>query len=138
MTKLVVDASAAASWLLASQATTPALDLLDRLGAFEPIAPHVFQWEIGNLLVRQTRREPGFDLREAFAVLDTLNITLAPAVGKEKIRSLTSVAAARGLSLFDAGYLWLAMKIDGAVASRDSGLLGAASAAGLPVFDLRD
>lgn len=138
MTKLIVDASAAASWLLASQATPSALDMLDRLAAFEPIAPHVFRWEIGNLLVRQSRREPGFDLREAFAVLDSFNIALEPPIGKEGIRSLAFVAAARGLSLFDAGYLWLAMKIDAAVASRDGGLLGAANAAGLPVVDLRD
>ena len=136
--KLIVDASAAASWLLASQATPLALDLLDRLGTFEPIAPQVFQWEVGNLLVRQTRREPGFELREAFAVLDSFNISLAPPAGKDEIRSLASVAATRGLSLFDAGYLWLAMKIGGAIASRDGGLLDAAINAGLPVFDLRD
>lgn len=136
--KLIVDASAAASWLLASQATPLALDLLDRLGTFEPIAPQVFQWEVGNLLVRQSRRDPGFDMREAFAVLDSFNIALAPPAGKDAIRSLASVAATRGLSLFDAGYLWLAMKIGGAIASRDGGLLDAAINAGLPVFDLRD
>ena len=137
MTKLVVDASAAASWLLASQATKSALELLDRLGSYEPTAPQVFQWEVGNLLVRQTRREPGFDLGEAFAILDSFNIALAPPAGKADIRTLASVAATRGLSLFDAGYLWLAMKIDGTVASRDGGLLEAANAAGLHVFDLR-
>lgn len=135
--KLIVDASAAASWLLASQATQPATELLDRLMAFEPVAPHVFQWELGNLLVRQTRRKPGFDLTGAFAVLDRFNITLAPPIGREGVRVLAHIAAARGLSLFDAGYLWLAMQVDGAVASRDSSLLDAATAAGLPVFDLR-
>jgi predicted nucleic acid-binding protein len=136
--KLIVDASAAAAWLLASQATPAALDLLDRLAAHEPVAPDAFQWEIGNLLVRQTRREPGFDLGEAFSVLDSFNIGLAPPPAKKEIRALASIAAARGLSLFDASYLWLAMKIDGGVASRDADLLAAATAAGLPVFDLRD
>ena len=136
--KLIVDASAAASWLLASQATPSATELLVGLGAFEPSAPHVFQWEIGNLLVRQTRREPGFSLNEAFAVLDSFRITLAPPTGRDAVRALAGIAAPRGLSLFDAGYLWLAMQTDGAVASRDAGLLAAALAAGLPVFDLRD
>ena len=136
--KLIVDASAAASWLLASQSTTPAKDLLDRLGAFETSAPHVFQWEIGNLLVRQTRRDPGFRLNEAFAVLESFRITLAPPTGRDAVRALVGFAAARGLSLFDAAYLWLAMQTEGAVASRDAGLLAAATAAGLPVFDLRD
>lgn len=138
MTKLIIDASAAASWLLASQATRSATELLERLGDFEPGAPYVFQWELGNLLVRQTRREPGFDLREAYGVLDSFKIMLAPPVGRDDIRALAAIAAARGLSLFDAGYLWLAMQTDGIVASRDGGLLAAATAAGLPVFDLRD
>ncbi|MDI6623689.1 MAG: type II toxin-antitoxin system VapC family toxin [Brevundimonas sp.] len=136
--KLIVDASAAASWLLASQATPSSTELLDRLGAFEIAAPHIFQWEIGNLLVRQTRRQPGFSLNEAFAILDGFRITLAPPTGRDAVRALAGIAAARGLSLFDAGYLWLAMQTDGAVASRDADLLAAATAAGLPVFDLRD
>ena len=138
MTKLIVDASAAAAWLLASQSTPPAADLLDRLGDFEPVAPHVFRWEIGNLLVRQARREPRFDLSEAFAILDSFNIAAAPPVGRNALRTLALIAAARGLSLFDASYLWLALQIEGAIASRDRGLLAAATAAGLPVFDLRD
>ncbi|TAJ64953.1 type II toxin-antitoxin system VapC family toxin [Brevundimonas sp.] len=138
MTKLIVDASAAASWLLASQATRSALDLLDRLGTFDLVAPHIFQWEIGNVLVRQTRRVSGFDLQEALILLDDFDIELAPPWERNDLRLLGLFAASRGLSLFDASYLWLAMAVDGAVASRDGSLLGAASAAGLPVFDLRD
>lgn len=138
MTKLVVDASAAASWLLASQATTPALALLERLHEFEPIAPHVFHWEIGNLLVRQTRRDKDFDLREALSILTGFRIAAAPPVGRDEVFRLARFAAAKGLGLFDSGYLWLAMAVDGALASRDGGLLHAAEAAGLPVFDLRE
>lgn len=138
MTKLIVDASTAAAWLLASQTTSSAVNLLDRISTYTPIAPHVFQWEVGNLLVRQTRRAPGFDLREAFAVLDSFGIAVAPAPGQAEIRSLAGVAAARGLSLFDASYLWLAMAVGGTLASRDGDLLDTANAAGLPVLDLRD
>ena len=66
MKTLVVDASAAASWLLASQSTAPARRLLAALDDYELIAPDVFQWEIGNLLVRQSRRDAGFDLYDNF------------------------------------------------------------------------
>lgn len=138
MTKLIIDASAAAAWLLASQATRPALDLLDRLHSFEPMAPHVFQWEIGNLLVRQTRREPGFDLLEALTLLDACGIASAPPVSRDELRRLSLFSASRGLSLFDASYLWLAMATDCPLASRDAGLIKAAHAAGVDVFDLRD
>ncbi len=138
MTTLIVDASAAASWLLSSQATRSALQLLDRLDSFDLTAPHIFQWEMGNLLVRQTRRDPRFDLQEAFTLLDEFEITLAAPWERNDLRLLGLFAASRGLSLFDASYLWLAMAVDGAIASRDGGLLDAATAAGLPVFDLRD
>ena len=137
MTKLVVDASAAASWLLASQATPSALDLLDRLPTFDPIAPVIFRWEIGNLLVRQARRDRGFDLQEAFALLDGFRVATAEAAVRDDVRRLSGFAAARRLSLFDAAYLWLALAIDGAVASRDGSLLDAARDAGVDVFDLR-
>lgn len=135
---LIVDASAAASWLLASQATRSALELLDRIDTFDLLAPHIFQWETGNVLVRQTRRVSGFDLQEALALLDDFDIELAPPWERSDLRLLGLFAASRGLSLFDASYLWLAMAVDGAIASRDGSLLKAAIDAGLPVFDLRD
>jgi len=135
---LIVDASAAASWLLASQATRSALELLDRIDTFDLLAPHIFQWETGNVLVRQTRRVSGFDLQGALALLDDFDIELAPPWERSDLRLLGLFAASRGLSLFDASYLWLAMAVDGAIASRDGSLLKAAIDAGLPVFDLRD
>jgi predicted nucleic acid-binding protein len=135
---LVVDASAAASWLLASQVTRPALDLLEKLDSYRLVAPYVFDWEVGNLLVRQARREAAFDLSEAFARLADFEIDTAPAPDRNGINRLASLGAAKGLSLFDASYLYLTLAVDGALASRDSGLLTAAKAAGQPVIDLRD
>jgi len=137
MKTLVVDASAAASWLLASQATRAALELLDRLDAYRLVAPYVFDWEIGNLLVRQARREAAFNLPEAFGQLAAFEIDTAPPPGRDGINRLASIGAARGLSLFDASYLYLALGIDGALASRDGSLLAVALAAGVDVFDLR-
>jgi len=135
---LIVDASAAASWLLASQATRPALDLLDRLDAWRLAAPYVFDWEIGNLLVRQARRDPGFDLADALARLDEFEIEAAPAPDRNSINRLARLGAAKRLSLFDISHLYLALGLDGALACRDGHLLAAARAAGVDVFGLRD
>jgi predicted nucleic acid-binding protein len=137
MKTLVVDASAAASWLLASQATRPALELLDQLDTWRLTAPYIFDWEIGNLLVRRARRQPAFDLPEAFAQLAAFEINTAPALDRDDIKKLASIGAAKGLSLFDASYLYLALGVDGALASRDGPLLTFARAAGVDVFDLR-
>lgn len=137
MKTLVIDASAAASWLLASQATRPALGLLDQLDAWRLVAPYIFDWEVGNLLVRQARREAAFDLPEAFAQLAAFEIDTAPAPDRDGINRLASIGAAKGLSLFDASYLYLALGTDGALASRDGSLLAVALSAGVDVFDLR-
>ena len=131
MKTLVVDASAAASWLLASQSTAPARRLLAALDDYELIAPDVFQWEIGNLLVRQSRRDAGFDLSQAFARLDEYEIGLAPVMSAAEVRRMAFLAQGRGLSLFDAAYLWLTLE-------RDADLLNAVADAGQDVLDLRE
>lgn len=138
MTKtLIVDASAADAWLLASQTTPSALALLEQLDAWRLAAPYVFHWEMMNLLVRQARRDPGFDLSEAFERLADFEIEVEPAPDAATIRRLAHLAAANGLSLFDVSYLWLTLAADGTLASRDGTLLDAARAAGQPVLDLR-
>lgn len=138
MKTLVVDASAAASWLLASQSTAPARRLLETLDDYDLIAPDVFQWEIGNLLVRQSRRDAGFDLFQAFARLDEYEIGLAPALAGADVRRIAFLASGRGLSLFDTAYLWLTLERDAGLASRDADLLNAVADAGQDVLDLRE
>ena len=138
MTKtIVVDASAAASWLLASQSTQASEALLLVLDDYRLAAPDIFQWELGNLLVRQARRDEGFEADEAHERLDDFQIELAPPLGRRQLRRLSALAIQHGLTLFDTAYLWLALGLDAAVASRDAQLLSAVSAAGQPVFDLR-
>ena len=138
MKTLVVDASAASSWLLASQSTAPARHLLETLDDYDLIAPDVFQWEIGSLLVRQSRRDAGFDLFQAFARLDEYEIGLAPALAGADVRRIAFLASGRGLSLFDTAYLWLTLERDAGLASRDADLLNAVADAGQDVLDLRE
>lgn len=138
MTKtIIVDASAAASWLLASQSTQASEALLLELDDYRLAAPDIFQWELGNLIVRQTRRDEGFDAAEAHERLDDFQIEFAPPLERRQLRRLSALAIARGLTLFDTAYLWLALGLDAAVASRDAKLLSAVSASGQPIFDLR-
>ncbi|MFN3538066.1 MAG: PIN domain-containing protein, partial [Brevundimonas sp.] len=78
MTKtIIVDASAAASWLLASQSTRAAESFLLELDSYHLTAPDIFQWEVGNLLLRQARRDPQFDLNLAYQRLDDFQIEMA-------------------------------------------------------------
>ena len=137
-TPLVVDASAAASWLLASQTTAPALTLLENLDDYDLLAPEIFRWEIGNLLVRQARRDSRFDLAAAFDQLDDYEIRMAPPLERQMMRLVARMAQVQRLSLFDASYLLLALSADAALASRDADLLKATAESGLTILDLRD
>ncbi len=136
MKELVLDASAAAAWIMPSQATSTSEDLLLRIGDFDLITPHVFVWEVGNLLVRQSRR--GLPLPDALAFLGGLGIGYAEPSPPAAILNMTDMAVAMRLSLFDTAYLALAADLDAPIASRDGGLIAAATGLGLECMDLRD
>lgn len=136
MKELVLDASAAAAWIMPSQATSTSEDLLLRIGDFDLITPHVFVWEVGNLLVRQSRR--GLPLSDALEFLGELGIGYAEPSPPEAVLNMTDMAVAMRLSLFDTAYLALAADLDAPIASRDGGLIAAATGLGLEIMDLRD
>ena len=136
MTVVVLDASAALAWILPSQATTAASRLLEQADEHDFIAPDVFLWEVANVLITKAR-SGSVVVVSALDQLDELKIDFDHAFSAAEVRRLVDVAAVTGISLFDAAYLALAMEQDAVLASRDGPLLAAATAAGLPVFDLR-
>ncbi|HYD44642.1 MAG TPA: type II toxin-antitoxin system VapC family toxin [Phenylobacterium sp.] len=134
----MLDASAATAWLLPSQTTAAASTLLDHLDQFALIAPAVFGWEIGNIIVRRAMRGGDFRLEEALEQVHSFQIEMQPPMTIEEVWAATSGALERGLSLFDVAYLDLALERGGALASRDRQLLAAARRLGLETFDLND
>ena len=137
MTTVVLDASAALSWLLPSQATATAHRLLEQADDYDFIAPDIFTWEVANVLMTKARSR-SVVVADAFSQLAGMEIAFDHPLTSDEIRELVDVATVAGVSLFDATYLALAMERDAGLASQDSLLLAAATAAGLPVFDLRD
>lgn len=136
MTLVVLDASAALAWLLPSQATATAHQLLEQADEYDFIAPDIFLWEVANVLVAKARGH-SIVVRDAFDQLDGIEIDLDHPLTDGEVRQLTDVATATGLGLFDAAYLALAIERNGVLASRDKLLLSAAVAVGVDVFDLR-
>ena len=138
MSELVVDASAALSWLTRSQATVAATALFLRLDRFALAAPHILAWEVGNTLLGLHRRERGLDLERALGDLASLEITFHPPFAPTDVWAGMPQARAWSLSLFDAAYLDLALERNAALASRDRKLLAAAGRLGVETFDLND
>lgn len=136
---VVVDASAALCWLLRSQATPAADAFLSRYGDELLVAPHIFQWEVGNVLLSLERRRILIeqDYEKAIRSFADLAIETVPPLNDDEVARLSEVARVARLSLFDACYLQLALEGGFGLASRDADLMSAAKAVGIQCFDLR-
>lgn len=138
MNDVVLDASAALGLLLPSQATGAGAAFLLAAEAERFIAPYVFAWEVGNVLVRLRLRGllAGEAYHEAFDHLSALEVAMSPAPTPDAVVALGDLAAAEGIRLFDAAYLALAVDRRCPLASRDALLLEVARRY-VPTYDLR-
>jgi len=141
MTAFVMDASVTAAWLLPDQSSehTRRLYAAIRRDEVEPQAPNAWQWECANILANGVRsgRIPSSAVEGLWSVLDAIRHRvelhdLAPAQHK----AVLAVAIDAGVSLYDAGYLWLARSLDLPLATFDPQLIQAAPQAGVRLFDI--
>lgn len=135
MNVVVVDASAALSWLLPSQATPATSAFLTHAARFVFAAPFVFEWEVCNVLLSKLRagRLTHHQFEAALEELRAIGVEVADPFRAELV---SEVAREEGLSLFDAAYLATARELAAAVVSRDADLLRACARNGVPTFDL--
>lgn len=130
---LVVDSSAIIALALSDEDAAYAEAVLSALIDEVAVAPMLFWFEVRNVLIVNERRgritvsQTDDFLRE----LVTLPITLDTAPHDSDVISL---ARAHGLSVYDAGYLELAKRCDGTLATLDQKLSEAASSEGVTVF----
>ena len=137
MAAAILDASAALSALVPNQSTDAAkaffLDLPETL-----IAPSLFKLEVRAALVKLERRGaiPSGHGDTGLKLLESV-MTFGGALSDSAVQSASDLARSSGLSVYDAVYLDLARANGAALATRDSGLIHAASGMGVHVSDLR-
>ncbi|WP_307512690.1 type II toxin-antitoxin system VapC family toxin [Variovorax sp. W1I1] len=136
-----MDASVTAAWLLPDQASehTRKLYAAIRRDEVEPQAPNAWQWECANILANGVRsgRIPTSAVEGLWSVLDAIRHRvelheLAPAQHK----AVLAVAIDASISIYDAGYLWLAKSLNLPLATFDEQLIQAAPHAGVKLFDI--
>ncbi|OUM01939.1 type II toxin-antitoxin system VapC family toxin [Variovorax sp. JS1663] len=135
MKPIVIDASAAAAWIMPDEVSDAALRLY--ADATEPNevfhAPALWVWETGNILVMgQARgRIDGTQVEQAQALLAAANITFDPVPSLHRRAQIGRMAQAHGLTFYDASYLELVLRLNGQLASLDKKLVAAARACGI-------
>lgn len=128
--QLVIDASVTASWLLPDENSPEAeawLEMLNTVGGFAPV---LWLYEVTNICVMAHRRGrlSSLQLADALSRMDKLPIAIDQSVPLMAIRYL---AERHNLTVYDAAYLELALRLDGQLATFDRALAAAEKANGV-------
>jgi predicted nucleic acid-binding protein len=136
VTAFVLDASIALAWCFADEAT-PATDaLLDRLAEEEAVAPGLWRIEVANALAMAERRGrlSVAGLTRSVGLLQQLAVAIDPEGSERAFRELLDLARSERLTVYDAAYLELALRLGLPLASKDHKLRRAAARLGLAVL----
>lgn len=133
---LVIDSSVTLAWLFEDERTDDTDTLLREVATLGAVVPSLWRLEIANALQSAVRRKR---ISEAFrdsslADLAALPITVDADTDAYAWRETLALGARHGLTVYDAAYLELALRLRAPLATLDHELLAAGRAAGI---DLR-
>jgi predicted nucleic acid-binding protein len=136
VTAFVLDASIALAWCFADEATPAADALLDRLADEEAAAPALWRLEVANALTMAERRGQlsVAGLTRSVSLLQRLAVAIDPEGPDRAFRELLDLARSEGLTVYDAAYLELALRLGLPLASKDARLRKAAAGLGLALL----
>ena len=136
MAAFVLDASVALTWVLKGERTSRTEALLDQTENFGAVVTGLWPIEVANVLLTYERRKIFTTAERTNAIgfflglpIETDDQTQARAWGKA-----FDLALAHKLTVYDAGYLELALRAGLPLATLDSALCRAATALGVPVL----
>jgi predicted nucleic acid-binding protein len=95
------------------------------------LVPAVHWTEVGQALLRWSGRDAA-EASQRITMLEGSGVEVADR-GAAGVRMALGLAARHGLSVYDATYLWLAIDVDGALATFDRSLAAAARVEGVPL-----
>lgn len=127
---VVVDASITVGIAVGEEAAIAAAEALDAATTML-LAPPLLWSETANALLRGARL-PATDVIAAVDALERLGIEPADR-GARGLREAIILADRHRLSVYDTAYLWLAIDVDGELATLDRQLARAAVAEGVPL-----
>ena len=129
----VLDSSAALAWVLPGEATASTEALLEAVGSLGAVAPSLWPLDIANvLLVSERRRRITLAERsQALEILSELPIQIDERTAALAFGATSALAATNDLTVYDACYLELALRLGLPLASLDAGLRQAALSCGV-------
>lgn len=129
MDRLVVDASMAVAWVHPSQATKESDALLEQVaGGVRVVVPALWPMEMANVLLVLERRKrlAAGERAAALSALRSLAFTVDHEMSALAFTELSRLATELTLSVYDAAYLELALRLKIPLACKDGPLREAA------------
>ena len=129
----VLDCSVTMAWVFPDEATEATNQLRDSLLESRAFVPSLWPVEVGNVLLVATRRNRirVDDWREIRASLEALPIEIDPVTTSRAWGASLELARTHQLSVYDAMYLELAMRLQLPLATLDRALRTAARTVGV-------
>lgn len=130
MTLLIVDASVSASWLLPDEESPEGRFWLAHVFSLGAFAPTIWNYEIRNILrICEKRGRLGpVSMAKALQTLKSLPIQ---STGVSNWDHIMWISTHHNLTIYDAAYLELTLRLDGQLATFDKALAAAAYANGV-------
>jgi predicted nucleic acid-binding protein len=129
----VLDASVSAVWALSDESSPLAEVAANRLKTEIALVPHIWWYEVRNLLVVSERRKR-MNPRDTTQFLDLLSSFPIQIDPVEDEQATLRLARQYRLSFYDAAYLAVAQRNQLPIATLDKTLEAAALAAGIPLL----
>ena len=133
---MIVDASVTIAWSVEVQQTPAVLAVLAAVARDGAMAPQLWPIEVAHVLTKLERRKaiPKGDDRQRLANLSKLGIRIDDQTADLAWTATFELAAKHKLTVYDATYLELAIRLQLPLATLDDELIAAARAEGLTVL----
>jgi predicted nucleic acid-binding protein len=129
----VLDASTTLAWCFEDEHSVSADKILDLMAVSEAVVPAIWPLEVANALLAGERRKriTEAEVSRRLSLVAELNIRVDEAGTSAGVNELVALARSVKLSVYDAAYLWLAMREGLPLATLDSALRLAARRVGV-------
>jgi len=133
---LVLDCSLAMAWCFEDEASAAADAILERVRDDGALVPALWVWEVANVLTLAARRGRigGGDVAARLALMTALPIRVDDEGAARAWRETALLAQAETLTVYDAAYLELALRLSADLATLDTELRRAADRVGVRVL----
>lgn len=133
---LVIDASVALTWVFADERSANTDAIFRRVGIGGAQVSTIFHVEVGNVVIQAEKRDriTAAYAAERLGIIEALPITVDWETPKAAWRQMMELSRAEALTLYDASYLELALRLGADFATLDKDLIKAARRRGVNVI----